>query len=104
METTKEHSHPPSHTQCEVSTVKSAIKRRAETTNETKQQIIAGELVGVSAAASANFPALHHMRRTIRSQRQANENIPPCPANIAAIPVLPERVSYHAFRPAISVI
>ena len=38
---------------------------------------------------SRNLPALHHIRRTIRSQRQTNGNIPPCPGNIAAIPILP---------------
>ena len=65
VEATNEHSHSPSNRQCEVSTVKSAIKRRSETTNETTQQILGGELAGIYAAASANLPALHHIRRTI---------------------------------------
>lgn len=89
IESVNEHSHPPSHTQCEVSKVKAAIKRRATTTNETSQQVLAAELAGVSAAAAANLPALHHMRRTIRSQKQTNANLPPLPASIADIPVLP---------------
>ena len=89
VESVNEHTHPPSKTQCEVSKIKAGIKRRAETTNETTQQVLARELVGVSAAAAVNLPALHHMRRTIRGQRQTNENLPPLPASIAAIPVLP---------------
>ena len=76
IESINEHSHPPSVAQCEVAKVKANIQRRAETTNETTQQVLAGELAGVSEAAAANLPSLHHIRRTIRSQRQTNENLP----------------------------
>ena len=92
-----EHSHPPSQTQCEVATVKAAIKRLAENSNEKTQQVLAGELVGVSAAAAAN---LHNIRRTIRSQRQTNENLPPSPQTRAAIPILPaEFQTTHSGQP-----
>ena len=90
IESINEHSHPPTQTQCEVAAVKSAIKRRAETSNETTQQVLAGELVGVSDAAAANLPPLHHIRRTIRLQRQNNENLPPLPPRRDAIPILPQ--------------
>ena len=85
VESGHEHSHVPSQTQ----TVKSSIKRRAETTNDTAQQVLAGEMAGISPAAAANLPQLGNIRRTIRSQRQTNENLPPLPATRAAIPVLP---------------
>ena len=75
IESINEHSHPPSVAQCEVAKVKANIKRRAETTKKTTQQVLAGELAGVSEAAAANLPSLHHIRRTIRPQRQTNENL-----------------------------
>ena len=89
VESVNEHSHTPSQTQYEAATVKSGIKRRAETTNDTTQQVLAGEMAGISPAAAANLPQLGNIRRTIRSQRQTNENLPPLPATRAAIPVLP---------------
>ena len=76
IESINEHSHPPSVAQCEVAKVKANIKSRAETTNGTTQQVLAGELAGVPEAAATNLPSLHHIRRTIRSQRQTNENLP----------------------------
>ena len=84
-----EHSCIPSRQKCEVATVKSAIKRRAETTNDTSQQILAGELATISPAAAANLPHLSNLRLTIRSQRQTKENLPPLPPTRADIPVLP---------------
>lgn len=84
-----EHSCHSSQQQCEVATVKCAIKRRAETTNDTTQQILAGELATISPAAAVILPGLSNMRRTIRSQRQNNETLPPLPPTRAAIPVLP---------------
>lgn len=89
VESVNEHSCIPSQQMCEVAAVKSAIKRRAETTNDTTQQILAGELATISPAASAILPSLSNMRRTIRSQRQTNENLPPLPPSRADIPVLP---------------
>ena len=89
VESVNDHSHAPSQTQCEVATFKSGIKRRAETTNDTAQQVLTGEMAGISPAAAANLPQLGNIRRTIRSQRQINENLPPLPATRAAMPVLP---------------
>lgn len=89
VEEKREHSHPPSKTQCEVATIKASIKRRAQMTNDTTQQVLAGELVGISPAAAANLTQLDNMRRTVRSQRQTNENLPPLPASRGTIPILP---------------
>ena len=63
-----EHSPVSSKVQCEVAKVKARTKRRAESTNETTQQVLAGELMGISESAAANLPPLHHMRRIIHSQ------------------------------------
>ena len=89
IEAVHEHRHPPSDVLCEVAKVKAGVKRRAETTNERTQQVLAGELMGVSEGAAANLPPLSNMRRTIRSQRQTNENLPPNPVRRGAIPILP---------------
>lgn len=101
VESVNEHSCIPSQQMREVAAVKSAIKRRAENTNDTTQQILAGELVTISPAASAILPSLSNMRRTIRSQRQMNENLPPLPPSRADIPVLPAEfqttISGHQF-------
>ena len=44
VEEKNEHSHPPLNTQCEIANVKANIKRRATTTNDTTQQVLAGEI------------------------------------------------------------
>ena len=46
--------------------------------------------MGITEGTAANLPSLHHMRRTIRSQRTINENLPPIPATMVVIPVLPQ--------------
>ena len=69
-----EHIHLPSQPEVEILRVKSSIKRRAETTHETGQQILAGELQGLSEVASVNLPSMEHLRRTIRSQRHEHNN------------------------------
>ena len=89
IEAVNEHSHPPSQTQCEVAMVKAGIKRRAENSNDTTQQVLAGELVGVSEGAAANLPSIQNIRRTIRSQKHNNDNLPPLPTSRDAIPILP---------------
>ena len=40
VEQTNEHTHPPSQTSCDVEKIKSALKRRAETSNDTSRQIL----------------------------------------------------------------
>lgn len=88
IEQLHEHTHPPSNVKCEVQRVKSSIKERAESTNDSTQQIMVGELQGISEAAAVNLPNVEHMRRTVRSQKR-NEGDMPEPPNRNAIPELP---------------
>ena len=88
VEEINEHTHLPSQPEVEILRVKSSIKRRAETTHETGQQILAGELQGLSEVASVNLPSMEHLRRTIRSQRHEHNNRPQ-PVHREGIPVLP---------------
>ena len=53
-----EHTHPPSQIQVEVTKAKASIKRKAEATEETSQQILASELRNISEGAAANLPSL----------------------------------------------
>ena len=79
---------PTGHLKSQVLRVKSAIKRMTETTHETGQQILAGEMQGLSEAASLNMPSMEQLRRTIRSQRHVQNNIPN-PAHREDLPILP---------------
>ena len=97
--------HAPSTIQCEVTKIKDGIKRRTETTNSTTQQVLSGALLGISEGSAANLPPINNIRRTIRSQRQTNENLPPNPQHRRDIPVLPPpppppppRLSDHMHR------
>ena len=65
-----------------------SIKRRAETSLDTPQQIIIGELKGISETAAVSLPLMNSIRRNIEQQRHRNElsNLP----NRAEIPVLPQ--------------
>ena len=49
------------------------IKRRATETQELTQVILGRELEGISEVAAINLPALNHIRRNVRLQRQANQ-------------------------------
>ena len=84
------HTHPHTHTQIkvEVVKVKASIKRQAETSLDTLQQIITGELEGISEAAAVSLPLMNSIRRNIRLQRHRNES--PNPSNRADISVLPQ--------------
>ena len=88
VEQTDEHTHPPNQTQCEVVKLKAGIKRQAEATFQTSQQIHANQLTGISEGAAINLPSVETLRRNIRSVRQ-ERNLPPLPINIAAIPAIP---------------
>ena len=82
-----EHSHGANQTSNEVLRVKAGMKRRAENTQETTQQILTGGLANISEAAAVNLPSIPHVRRTIRMQRPHQEI--PNPINRAQIPILP---------------
>ena len=51
-------------------------KRRATETQGPAQVILGIEIGGISEVAAINLPALHHIRRNIRLQRQANQQLP----------------------------
>ena len=82
------HTHTPSETKCEIAKVRANIKRRATETQDPAQVILGIELGGISEAAAINLPALHHIRRNIRLQRQVNQQLP-IPANREDVPELP---------------
>ena len=82
------HTHAPSETKCETAKVRANIKRRATETRDPAQVILGIELGGISEAAAINLPALHHIRRNIRLQRQVNQQLP-IPANREDVPELP---------------
>ena len=82
-----DHTHAPSETKCEIAKVRANIKRRATETQDPAQVILGRELGGISEAAAINFPVLHHIRRNIRLQRQANQQLP-SPANREDVPEL----------------
>ena len=84
------HTHPPSQTQAEVVKVQAAMKRRAETTEETTQQILASSLINISEGAAAIIPSVGSLRRNIRHARQ-DRNMPPNPLTKNDIPVLPQQ-------------
>ena len=67
-----EHTHPSVPTQCEITKVRAGIKRRADTTQDTTQQILAAEMQGVSEGAAVDMPSLDNIRRNIRYQRRDN--------------------------------
>ena len=48
-----EHTHPADPIKCEVVKVRAGIKRKAETTQDTTQQILAGGLHGISESAES---------------------------------------------------
>ena len=87
IEQNNEHTYAPA-TEVEVTNVLTSIKRKAETTDETSQQILGRELALIFEDAAANLPAVSTIRRGIRKVRE-NQNVIPNPQNRDEIPVLP---------------
>ena len=85
LQEVNDHTHPPTQTKVEVVKVKASIKTRTETSLGTPQQIITGELKGISKAAAVSLPLMNSIRRNIHQQRHRNEL--PNPRNRAEIPV-----------------
>ena len=81
--------HAPLQAECQVTKVKAGIKRRAEETEETTQQILGTELRNISDGVAANLPSLETLRRNVRHSRQ-DRNMPPTPAHREDIPDLPQ--------------
>ena len=84
-----EHKHRPSQTQVEFTKAKASIKRKAEATVETNQQILALEPRNISEGAAANLPCLDTLKRNIRHARE-ERNMPPNPQTREEISVLPQ--------------
>ena len=63
-------------TECQVTKVKSGIKRRAEETEGTTQQILSTELRNISNEVAANLPSLETLRRNIHHSRQHRNMLP----------------------------
>ena len=72
--------------------VKDNIRRRAETTEETTQQILATELGNVSEGVAANLPSIDTLRRNVRHSRQ-DRDLPPNRIRREDIPALPPAYS-----------
>ena len=82
------HTHALSETKCEIAKVRANIKGRATETQDPAQVMLGIKLGGISEAAAFNLQALHHIRRNIRLQRQANQQLL-IPANREDVPELP---------------
>ena len=76
LERINNHTHAPSETKCEIVKVRANIERRAIETQVLAQVILEIKLGGISEAGAINLPALHHIRRNIRLQRLANQQLP----------------------------
>ena len=79
----------PSQAECQVTKVKAGIKRRAEETEETTQQILSTELRIISDGVAANLPLPETLCRNVRHCCQGR-NMPPTPAHTEDIPDLPQ--------------
>ena len=62
--------------QCDIAKVSANIKRRATGTQDSAQVILGRELGGISKAAAIHLPVLYHIRKNIRLQKQANQQLP----------------------------
>lgn len=81
------HHHAPNPARNEVLKIRTAIKRRAQTTLDGTQAIIAGALAGVDAAVAAQLPAVKSLRRgTQRNRNAGNNNAVAVPQTRAALP------------------
>ena len=71
------HTHAPSGTRVEMQKVRTAIKRRAETTLDAPHRIISDSLAQASEAVAVNMPCLDNVRRAVRRYRDGNDALPP---------------------------
>ena len=78
-----EHTHAPDVTRAEVLRTKTAIKRQAESSQDTAQQIITSSMQGLSQEAATQLPHIRSIRRGIRRNRQTGA--PANPVNRASI-------------------
>ena len=74
-----EHTHNGNSATVEASKIRSQMKKRDRETEEPPQQIISVAVGLINDQASAAIPAVHHIRRDLRRQRQRKGNPLPCP-------------------------
>ncbi len=87
VQVTKHHIHGPNPARNGVLKVSAAAKRRAQTTLDGTQAIIAGAVAGIAPAVAAQLPAIKSMRRNTQRQRKAaNNNAVAVPQTRAALP------------------
>ena len=84
------YTHAPSQTQVKVPKVKGNIKRKAQTTTDTSQQILGAELRNIPQDAAMNIPSTLTLRGNIRKAKEGN-NVPHKPFNEGDIAVLHEQ-------------
>ena len=90
------HTHAPDINRPEKLKVQQEIKTKAVTTEATPQQIITQAVEGMTDGASTQLPAIQHIRRNIRRQKQSVSAPHPLPSNPADI-IIPEeyKVTSH---------
>jgi hypothetical protein len=76
-----EHTHTADSVHCEVLTVRASIKRKAEETEETPQQILGQELQQLSQQAAVQMVPIQHLRRNIRRVKQKKNAVHPLPVD-----------------------
>ena len=74
-----EHTHNGNSATVEASKIRSQMKKRARETEEPPQQIISIAVGLINDQASAAMPAVRHIHRDLRRQRQPKGNPLPCP-------------------------
>ena len=96
-----QHTHAPDPAKNEKYKVVTAVRDQAQNTQNRPQQILGNALHGVPDAVAANLPLLGTMRRNIRRQRRAADNVLPVPATRAALPnpIPPEYTTTKAGDP-----
>ena len=75
------HSHAADSARCEMVQARARIKRKAEETEETPQQILGHELQQLSQQAAVQMVPLRHVRRTIRMTKQRKNAVHPIPSD-----------------------
>ena len=75
LERINNHTHGPSETKYDIAKIRANIKRRATETHDPAQGILGIEFGGILEAEDINLPALRHIRRNIRLQSQANQQL-----------------------------
>lgn len=87
-----QHTHASDKPRCEAAKVGQVIKKRAQETLGTTQQIIAEACGGQSEEVIVKLPPLHHLGRNVRRYRQISESSMPLPTSTDSL-VIPENLA-----------